>query len=89
MCPSKERLPCVPPGPEDTVFRRLVLDVERRLLRALRRQVKAVVAAEGIGLQIAPVIDHEPLAAIIKLNVLGNVWQQKKVNGTSVCASDA
>ena len=28
-----------PAWPEDTVFRRLVLDVERRLLRALRRQV--------------------------------------------------
>src|SRR5262249_51821269 len=42
-----------------------------------RRQVKAVVAAEGIGLQIAPVIDQEPLGAIIQLDVLGNVWQQK------------
>ena len=78
-----------PAWSEVTVFRRLVLDVERPLLRALRRQVKAVVAAEGIGLQIAPVIDQEPLGAIIKLDVLGNIWQQKKVNGTSVCASDA
>ena len=37
MCPSNERLPMRPAWPEDTVFRRLVLDVERRLLRALRR----------------------------------------------------
>jgi hypothetical protein len=87
--PKQGEIAMRPAWPEDTVFRRLVLDVARRLLRALRHQVKAVVAAEGIGPQIAPVIDHEPLAAIIKLNVLGNVWQQKKVNGTSVCASDA
>ena len=87
--PKQGEIAMRPAWPEDTVFRRLVLDVERRLLRALRRQVKAVVAAEGIGPQIAPVIDQEPLGAIIKLDVLGNVWQQKKVNGTSVCASDA
>src|SRR6516164_8203088 len=37
MCPSNERLPMRPAWPEYTVFRRLVLDVERRLLRALRR----------------------------------------------------
>jgi hypothetical protein len=36
-----------PAWPQDTVFRRLVLDIERRLLRTLRRQVKAVVAVEG------------------------------------------
>src|SRR6516162_11407962 len=35
------------------------------------------VAAEGIGPQIAPVIDQEPLGAFIKLDVLGNVWQQE------------
>jgi hypothetical protein len=44
-----------PAWPEDTIFRRLVLDVERRLLRALQRQVKASVAAEGIGLQNAAI----------------------------------
>jgi hypothetical protein len=33
----------LPARPEDTVFPRLMLDVERRLLRAVRRQVKAVV----------------------------------------------
>jgi hypothetical protein len=51
--PKQGEIAVRPAWPEDTVFRRLVLDVERRLLRALRRQVKAVVAAEGIGLQIA------------------------------------
>ena len=58
-----------PAWPEDTVFRRLALDVERRLLRALRRQVKAVLAAEGIGLQIAPVIDQEPLGPVGRRNL--------------------
>jgi hypothetical protein len=28
---------------------------------------------------MAPVIDQEPLGAIIKLDVLGNVWQKKKI----------
>jgi hypothetical protein len=64
-----------PAWPRGYGFRRLVLDVERRFRRALLRQAKAVVTVEGIGLQIAPVIDQERLGAVIKLDVLGNVWQ--------------